>query len=70
MAAESPGWHWDEQAALRAELAEQCETAAVIEAALHAEIARLEGENAELREALAIIQGGARPSSMPTKGSP
>lgn len=46
--AREPAWHWDEQAALRAELAEQAETAATITAALKAEVARLEGEKAEL----------------------
>lgn len=49
MADESrPTWHWDEQAALRAELAEQTEAAAAITAALRAEVARLEGEKTEL----------------------
>jgi hypothetical protein len=43
-----PTWHWDEQAALRAELADQTETAATVAAALRAEVARLEAEKAEL----------------------
>lgn len=37
-------WHWDEQAALRAELADQTETTAAIVAAQRAEITRLEAD--------------------------
>jgi len=43
-----PAWHWDEQAALRAELAAQAEAAAAIAAALLAEVERLEAEKTEL----------------------
>lgn len=41
MPTERPAWHWDEQQALREELAAQAETATLIEAALRAEIAEL-----------------------------
>ncbi len=51
--ASRPNWHWDEQAALRAELAEQAEAAAADVAALQAEVARLE-------EAIAFWQTYAR----------
>lgn len=48
MADERPTWHWDEQAALRAELADQTEAAAFVAAALRAEVERLEREKSEL----------------------
>jgi hypothetical protein len=59
VAAERPAWHWDEQAALRAELADQAEATAVVTAALRAELARLEREKAELEESRAFWQGRA-----------
>jgi hypothetical protein len=45
-----PAWHWDEQAALRAELADQAEAAATVAAALRAEVERLEREKSELAD--------------------
>jgi len=45
-----PTWHWDEQAALRAELADQAESAATVAAALRAEVERLEAEKNELAD--------------------
>lgn len=59
MPTEQPAWHWDEQAALRAELAEQAESAAVVTAALRAEVARLEREKAELEQSRAFWQDKA-----------
>lgn len=47
-----PTWHWDEQAALRAELADQAEAAATVAAALRAEVERLEREKSELLDSL------------------
>lgn len=49
-----PTWHWDEQAALRAELADQAEAAATVAAALRAEVDRLEKEKTELVENVAF----------------
>lgn len=48
-----PTWHWDEQAALRAELAEQTEAAA-------AEIARLRAETSALAKTVAFWRGQAQ----------
>jgi Tfp pilus assembly protein PilO len=51
---ERPAWHWDEQQALREELAAQSETAAVIEAALRAEIAELTAKVDSLERQLSL----------------
>lgn len=57
--ASQPTWHWDEQAALRAELADQAEVAAELAAALRAEVARLEAEAGQLRDNVEFWRGRA-----------
>lgn len=51
-----PRWHWDEMAAMRAELADAVEAAARVEATLRAQIEQLERDKAELLAALRLWQ--------------
>ena len=51
-----PTWHWDEMAAMRAELADAVEIAATVEAALRAEVQRLEREKRELAASVSFWQ--------------